>query len=393
MKLSDFVANKFFYSRATIAGNFETQSSAPLPFSIDRLKDNPTANRCFSMIVDSSASINYKVLTSSKMAGSHSQLQPKKIEELLNRQPNPYMDSNFFLRSLVMDLLTDGNAFILDLNNQLYYLPAVDVKVIGDKNILVKGYKFGNDTFEPNQVLHIKDNSSTSILRGETRLKALRDIVDLHKKMKDFQKNFFNNNAMPGVILSSPNTLTEKLKKRKLQEWAQDFNPTSGARRPAFLDGGITISNLETSTFKEMDFENSIQGLERDIAKGMGVPPILLDGGNNANITPNHRLFYLETILPICTKIAKVLSLHFGYQIVPIEVGVPALQPDLRDLANYVSTLVNGGVMYPNEGRDAVGLPVDTSAEANQLRIPANVAGSAADPSQGGRPSDDKDKK
>ena len=35
----------------------------------------------------------------------------------------------------------------------------------------------------------------------------------------------------------------------------------------------------------------------------MGVPPILMDGGNNANIRPNHRLYYLETVLPIVKKI------------------------------------------------------------------------------------------
>ena len=47
----------------------------------------------------------------------------------------------------------------------------------------------------------------------------------------------------------------------------------------------------------------------------MGVPPILLDGGNNANIRPNHRLYYLETILPIVRKIGYAFERYFGFAI------------------------------------------------------------------------------
>ena len=42
---------------------------------------------------------------------------------------------------------------------------------------------------------------------------------------------------------------------------------------------------------------------EKIILKALGIPPILMDSGNNANIRPNMRLYYLETILPIVRKI------------------------------------------------------------------------------------------
>ena len=47
----------------------------------------------------------------------------------------------------------------------------------------------------------------------------------------------------------------------------------------------------------------------------MGVPPILMDSGNNANIRPNHRLYYLETILPIVRKINFAFERFFGFTI------------------------------------------------------------------------------
>ena len=57
------------------------------------------------------------------------------------------------------------------------------------------------------------------------------------------------------------------------------------------------------------------------------------------------------------------------------------------------TTLVNGGIITPNEGRIELRYEAKEtyqSADPDELRIPANIAGSAVDPSQGGRPPDSK---
>jgi len=121
----------------------------------------------------------------------------------------------------------------------------------------------------------------------------------------------------------------------------------------------------------------------------MGVPPILMDGGNNANIRPNHRLYYLETVLPIVRKLNHALERYFGFRIDEDVHGVPALQPELRDQAAYYATLVNTGIMTPNEVRDAMNM--ESIDGHDDLRVPANIAGSAADPSEGGRPPEEEE--
>ena len=389
MALTDFITNKLFLPSREYSGSGVRNVIAPssvLPFSVEKLKENPTANRCFNMIVDGVARVPFKV-RSTKVASGKSKMRPDAIMQTLNFKPNAFMDPDFFWRSIINDLLTEGNAFIYVEDGSFYYLPAKKMTITSHPKRMVDYYEMdGEKRFQPDTIIHIKDNSSKSLLKGESRFLALKDIFELHKKMKDFQKNFFNNNAMPGVILESPNTLTEKLKRRKIEEWKQDFNPTSGARSPAFLDGGITARNLDTATFREMDFENSVQSIEKDLAKAMGVPPVLLDGGNNANISPNLRMFYLETIIPLHKKICSALSLFFGYEIVSDEVAVTALQPDLRDLANYVSTLKNAGIITANEAREEIGQDRSDDPEADNLINPANIAGSASDPSTGGRP-------
>jgi hypothetical protein len=79
--------------------------------------------------------------------------------------------------------------------------------------------------------------------------------------------------------------------------------------------------------------------------------------------------------------------MFFGFEILENVAGIPALQPELRDEAAFYSTLVNGGIITANEAR--IGMGRDVLAGHDEIRIPQNVAGSAADPSQGGAPAQD----
>ena len=68
---------------------------------------------------------------------------------------------------------------------------------------------------------------------------------------------------------------------------------------------------------------------------------------------------------------------------------MPALQPDLRTQAQYYSTLVNTGIITPDEARSGLGMSAMNTEDTNCIRIPQNITGSATDSSQGGRPSED----
>jgi HK97 family phage portal protein len=202
--------------------------------------------------------------------------------------------------------------------------------------------------------------------------------------MRKFQDNFFKNGAVPGLVLKSPNTLSEKIKERMIQSWGVRYRPEAGGKRPLILDGGIEIDSYSQTNFKDLDFQNSIAENEKIILKAIGVPPILLDSGNNANIRPNMRMYYLETILPIVRKMNFAFERFFGFSVKEDVTNIPALQPELRDSAAYFTSLVNGGIITAAEARDRLGFPEIEGTE--EIRVPANIAGSAGNPSEGGRP-------
>jgi HK97 family phage portal protein len=239
-------------------------------------------------------------------------------------------------------------------------------------------------TFSPDEIIHIKENSFHSIYRGVPRLKpALRTMI-LMKSMRAFQDNFFKNGAVPGLVLKSPNTLSEKIKERMMVSWQARYRPDAGGRRPLILDGGIEVDAISNVNFKELDFQTSIDENEKIILKALGIPPIMMDSGNNANIRPNMRMYYLETILPIVRKINYGLERFFGFELREDISDIPALQPELRDASAYYTSLVNGGIITAAEARDRLGFePIEGTEE---IRVPANIAGSATNPDEGGRP-------
>jgi HK97 family phage portal protein len=343
-------------------------------------------NRAVNMIVDDVSDIPYQI--GDQTIGINNivkNIRRSKVDVLVNKEPNPFQDINTFKRNLVIDLLIDGNIFIYFDGAHLYHLPADKMTIYSDTDTYIEKFVYDNSIdYSVNEIIHIKENSFNSIYRGVPRLKPAFRTMQLLASMRNFQDNFFKNGAVPGLVLKSPNTLSEKIKERMLQAWSVRYNPNTGGRRPLILDGGLEVDSLTNINFKELDFQESIKANERIILEAMGIPPILLDGGNNANIRPNHRLYYLETILPIVRKIGYAVERFFGFTISEDVTGIPALQPELRDQAAYYATLVNTGILSANEAREALGKePVNGF---DTPRVPANIAGSAVNPEEGGRP-------
>ena len=362
-----------------------TAASHEPSFSYEKAyEDLEIVNRGVNMIVDDVAEIHTLVSRENSFRGVIPGIKASKVEVLLNKSPNPYQDINSFKRNLISDFLIDGNIFMYFDGAHLYHLPATDVTIHSSKETYIEKFTMHDITFSPDEIIHIKENSFHSIYRGVPRLKPAMRTMVLMKNMRAFQDNFFKNGAVPGLVLKSPNTLSEKIKERMISSWQARYRPDAGGRRPLILDGGIEVDSISNVNFKDLDFQTSIADNEKIILKALGIPPIMMDSGNNANIRPNMRLYYLETILPIVRKINYGLERYFGFELREDITNIPALQPELRDSSAYYTSLVNGGIITPAEARKALGFDFVTGTE--DIRVPANIAGSATNPDEGGRP-------
>jgi HK97 family phage portal protein len=331
----------------------------------------------------------------------------KKINKLLNYRPNPFEDRARLFRRAFLDFFLDGNVFFYYDRNDLYLLPANDVEVVPDERAFVKQYNylisnqqsqdfynFNKTTtksesivFEPYEIIHVMNENELSIFRGTSKLKSIKRLLEVYFYLINFQRQFFKNNAVPGFVLTTDSILSKRVKERLLESWRNSYTTIfDNARNPAILDGGLKIDQFSNVKFDELDFENSVERIQQDIAKAIGVPYVLLKSGNNANIDANQKLFYQHTILPILNQFCSAF-MHFfngGVQIRPDKMTIPALRPEMRTESTYYAQLVNTGIMTPNEARKGLRLPKIEGEDG--IRVPQNITGSATDATQGGRP-------
>ena len=211
-------------------------------------------NRAVNMIVDDAAEIPATIVGSRRLNGVIKGIKRSKVDMLLNQEPNLFQDINTFKRNLITDFILDGNIFIYYDGVHLYHLPSSKMAIHASKNTYVEKYTFSQEIdYSPNEIIHIKENSFYSIYRGVPRLSPALRTMQLMGSMRKFQDNFFKNGAVPGLVLKSPNTLSEKIKERMVQSWGARYKPDAGGRRPLILDGGIEIDSLSNVNFKDLD--------------------------------------------------------------------------------------------------------------------------------------------
>lgn len=378
-------AQSFISGGGTVTSNSQEQI-IPYQLCYEKIE---IVNRAVNMIIDDVSDIKSKVGDQIPgMSPLVTGVRKVTLDRVLNKEPNPYQDISSFKRSLILDFILDGNIFIYWDGTGMYHLPATNVTVMSDKKTFISHYDYnGSIRYETSEVIHIKDNSYKTLFRGSSRLQSALRTMSLIISMREFQDNFFRNGAVPGLVLMTDETLNQRLKDRLMEEWSNRYRPGTGGKRPIILDGGMKVDPISNVSFQELDFQNSITESEKSILKALGVPPVLVDSGNNANLRPNHRLYYLETIIPIINKINSSMERFFGFEVYEDLTYIEALRPELRDQAGYYQTLVNSGIISRNEARAELGR--EPKPGHDDLVIPANIAGSALDPSQGGAPPKD----
>ena len=170
----------------------KTEGTREFTQSYERMYEQlEVVNRGVNMIVDDTAEIKSTISPQGAYRGVVTGVKRGKVEELLNRTPNPFQDINSFKRNLITDYLLDGNIFVYYDGAHLYHLPADKVQVVADTETFVDKYTLQEIDYKVEEIIHIKENSFHSIYRGGSRLKPAMRTMNLIRDMRDFQANFF----------------------------------------------------------------------------------------------------------------------------------------------------------------------------------------------------------
>ena len=164
------VEEKLNPAQLHMTGGIESSREPSFSYEL-AYEDLEIVNRGVNMIVDDVAEIPTMVSRDNAFRGVIPGVKASKVEQLLNKSPNPYQDISSFKRNLITDYLIDGNIFMYFDGAHLYHLPASDVRIHSSRETYIDRFTMHDVTFSPEEIIHIKENSFHSIYRGVPRLK------------------------------------------------------------------------------------------------------------------------------------------------------------------------------------------------------------------------------
>lgn len=354
-----------------------------------------TVSRCVNILVDNSAEVEFDVKKKLPFTPITT-INANMLNVLLNMRPNPYMDISTFRRLIFTDFYLGGRAFIYWDGSSLYHIPESDMTVVASERLgYIQEFKYGSDVvFAPNEIIYIKDNATNSQgasqISGNARINSALDSINRKAKELAFKESYIDNGTILGMVLETDMVMNRAYKDRVVKEISIRYNRKTGqlSNAPIILDGGMKFKDVKSSDMEALRIREDVEGFNTDICTALGVPPILLNSGNNANIRPNLELLFYLTILPSLRKFESAFEFFFGYDLKLSTINVAALTPDLKAESDRIVSQVNNGIITGNEGRSALRLEPSKDSIMDTIRIPQNISGSNTGVSgqEGGKP-------
>ena len=177
----------------------------------------------------------------------------------------------------------------------------------------LKGWLYdGNIALEIDEILQFKNTNPYNRWRGLSPLDAVSVEVRSDYKASQYQAKFYDNNAIPGMVLKvdkeDQSTLPEL--KKLVRQWEQGHRGVDNAHKTGILRGGMTFESVGLNQ-KEMDFINS-RAFTRDIVLSVfGVPKVLAgftESINRATADTQKRSFWQETLKPQMLRMQERLN-------------------------------------------------------------------------------------
>ena len=301
-----------------------------------------------------------------------SKLDNDPLSILIGEQPSPLYTSFMFFERALVDLSFDGNFCAYIERNRgglpiaLHPIQYNDVEVFASPDGREVYYEINQNPDTPYPVIgkvqsinmiHVKGLSFDG-LEGKAPLEAAAETLGISLSLDKHAGSWFKNGSQLGGILKHPGTLKPETAKRLKESWNANYSGTPNAGKTAILEEGMdwvsrTVPNNQAQFIESREYQVS------DICRIFRVPNFLVNDVAKASynsIEAQQIHFVSHTITPWLKRIESELN----SKLVPsnkkgthyFKFNVTALlRGDTQSRADYYRTLVNIGVLSPDEVR------------------------------------------
>lgn len=311
------------------------------------------------------------------------------LTDLLYR-PNPTQSFSSFLKQALKVYLTKGNLFIWIVKagnkpTQLYILPN-NVEVLATNQIIkiVTGYRIalatgGYQTFEADDIIHIKNSDDANDLLGESALTACIKELTAHSEAMNQRVKQVQNGGTKSVIYEDDSNSAEG----SLTDEQQESFTNKLKRQESFTYSTIKLGKIDIGLSPvELEILDSLKADAATIAGVFNYPSQLLpnsEGNTFSNVAEAQKAYYTNCVIPLLKTISDGLNLKLGkyysdkayidFDLSQIEVLKPNLSALITAAATADFLTVNEkrlmvGAKALETGGDGFLLPINISYKA-----------------------------
>jgi HK97 family phage portal protein len=308
---------------------------------------------------------------------------------LMHDAPNPEMSSMVFRELKMGHLLSWGNFFaqsILDQRGTIVELWPLRpdrmtvLRVDGEK---VYHYVSTDDkpyTFLRDEILHIPAFGFDGLI-GYSRIALARNAIGLALATEKYGSKFFANDARPGFVLKTPNTLSDTAYDRLNKDWDIIHQGSANAGKKAILEEGLDIGEIGFPP-EDAQFIETQKWTVAQLARVFRVPPHMIGDVEKSTswgtgIDSQEQGYVNHTLRPWTIRIEQALGLQL---LLPNErrqyywehLFDALVRGDLQTRFETYVKAINNGIFAPNDALRKENMP--TYPEGNQHWRPANMA-------------------
>jgi HK97 family phage portal protein len=297
------------------------------------------------------------------------------------RKPNSYQTKSDFLLYLMRSLLSDGNAYALDMRNDrnetssLWPLPSRSVYpyIVPETGDVIYQISHSDaiDLAQPDineglwvparNMLHVRLQTPQHPLIGVSPLLAAYYPTITGTQINQHNAHFFSNMARPSGVLQHPGELEEEAMRRIKKRFEEITSGVSTGEVAVLAEG----MQWQPMTMSAVDSEvAAIYSLsERQIFQIMRVPPFLGGDLEKATFTNVESLtrFYLQSCLGFYVDhLEESFTTFFNLppdEAIRFDLDQALLAGDFKERMDALGRGVQNGVFAPNEARARENLP------------------------------------
>src|SRR3990167_10793136 len=115
-----------------------------------------------------------------------------------------------------------------------------------DASKFITGYQYRIPGQKPiefgtNQIIHHKEFNPIDFYRGASIVQAAALTIDAENYAERYNTRFFENSAMPSVVLRTEQKLDQSLVDRMKAEWQNEYGGVEKSHKMAVLEGGLEV--------------------------------------------------------------------------------------------------------------------------------------------------------